>query len=116
MGKQTIRIRRVGSVTFGTILILTGVLFLIHLLFPSFRYVLIYRFWPVILIMLGIEVLAGSRYRTYEILDEQGKTVEQSKVVYDVAAILLMIAVTGFVMVMALAEWVFYETQTYICM
>ena len=64
MGKQTIRIRRVGSVTFGTILILTGVLFIIHLLFPAFQFFFIYRFWPVILILLGIEVLAGSRYKT----------------------------------------------------
>lgn len=113
MGKQTIRIRRVGSVTFGTILILTGVLFIIHLLFPAFQFLFIYRFWPVILILLGIEVLAGSRYKTYEILNEQGKVVEQSKVVYDVAAILLMIVITGFAMFMALIDWV-YETQSYI--
>lgn len=115
MGKQTIRIRRVGSVTFGTILILTGVLFLVHLVFPSFPYFQIYRFWPVILILLGIEVLAGSRCKMYEVMDEQGKIVEQSKVVYDVAAILLMIVTTGFAMLMACIDWI-YETQNYICL
>lgn len=113
MEKQTIKVRRVGSVTFGTILVLTGVLFLAHLFFPAFNYFLIYRFWPVILILLGIEVLAGSRQKTYEIIDDQGKIIEQSKVVYDVAAILLMIALTGFSMFMALISWV-YETQNYI--
>lgn len=115
MEKQTIKVRRVGSVTFGTILVLTGVLFLAHLFFPAFNYFLIYRFWPVILILLGIEVLAGSRQKTYEIIDDQGKIIEQSKVVYDVAAILLMIALTGFTMFMALINWV-YETQNYIWM
>ena len=40
MEKQTIRIRRVGSVTFGLVLIVTGVLFLVHLFLPrlDFRF------------------------------------------------------------------------------
>lgn len=113
MEKQTIKVRRVGTVTFGIILILTGILFLAHLIFPAFDYFLIYRFWPVILIMLGIEVLAGSRQRSYSIIDEQGKVVEQNKIVYDTAAILLMIALTIFSMFMALMDWV-YETQSWI--
>ena len=62
MEKQ-IRVRRVGSFTFGIVLILTGALFLVHIFFPAFNYYLIYRFWPVILILLGIEVLAGTRYK-----------------------------------------------------
>lgn len=110
MDKQTIQIRRVGSVTFGTVLIATGILFLFHLFFPAFNYYLIYRFWPVILILLGLEVLAGSRQKSYEITDSEGKIVEQSKIVYDVPAILLMITLTGFSMCMALVDWV-YETQ-----
>lgn len=113
MEKQTIRVRRIGSVTFGIILVLTGALFLVHLFFPSFQYFLVYRFWPVILILLGMEVLAGSRHKTYEIIDEQGKIIEQNKVVYDVAAILLMMVTTGFAMFMALIDWI-YETQGYI--
>ena len=35
MERQTIRIRRVGSVTFGMVLVVTGVLFLIHLFPPE---------------------------------------------------------------------------------
>lgn len=110
MEKQVIKVRRVGTVTFGIILILTGILFLAHLIFPAFNYFLIYRFWPVILIMLGIEVLAGSRQRSYSIVDEQGKIVEQSRIVYDTAAILLMIGLTIFSMFMGLINWA-YETQ-----
>ncbi len=115
MEKQTIKVRRVGSVTFGIVLIVTGILFLIHIFFPGFNYFLIYRFWPVILILLGLEVLAGSRHKTYEVTDNQGNVVEQSKTVYDVAAILLMITMTAFAMCMALIDWA-YQTEGYFMM
>ena len=114
MEKQ-IRVRRVGSFTFGIVLILTGALFLVHIFFPAFNYYLIYRFWPVILILLGIEVLAGTRHKNYEVVDEKGKVKEQSKLVYDVPAILLMVVLTGFTMCLALVDWV-YETEMYIRM
>ncbi len=113
MGKQTIQVRRVGTVTFGVILIVTGVLFLVHLFLPAFNYFLIFRFWPVILILLGVEVLAGSRQKSYEVLDAEGKVIEQSKVVYDVPAILLMMALTGFAICMALIDWT-YEVQGFV--
>lgn len=113
MEKQKIHVRRIGSITFGVVLIMIGVLFLIHLFFPAFNYFLIYRFWPVILISLGLEVLAGSRQKCYEVIDSRGNVVEQSKMIYDVPAILLMITLTGFSMCMALVDWA-YETQTWI--
>ena len=65
-----------------------------------------------ILILLGLEVLSGSRQKSYEIIDAEGKIVEQSKMVYDVPAILLMITLTGFSMCMALIDWV-YEAQNF---
>ena len=40
---------------------------------------------------------------------------EQSKMIYDVPAILLMMALTGFAMCLALVDWV-YETEMYIRM
>lgn len=109
---KCIRVRRVGTVTFGIVLILTGVLFLAHLFFPAFNYFLIYRFWPVILILLGIEVLAGCRQKSYEVVDEKGNVKEQSRLIYDMPAILLMIVLTGFSMCMALVNWI-YETECY---
>lgn len=105
MGRQTITVHRVGSVTFGLTLVTTGLLFLANLFFPAFDYLTIYRFWPVILILLGIEVLFGSRQKNVEVLDEEGKVVQQSKVVYDVPAILLMIVLTVFAMCMAVVYW-----------
>ena len=95
MGKQTVTIRRVGSVSFGIVLLLSGFLLLAHTFFPKCDYLTVYRFWPVTLIMLGIEVLAGSRGRNVEVLDEQGKVIEQSKTVYDFAAIIMTAVVLG---------------------
>lgn len=110
MGKQTVRIRRIGSVTFGITLVATGALFLAHLFYPAFNYMLIYRFWPIVLILLGIEVLFGSRQQNVEVLDEQGKVIEQSRTIYDFPAVLLMMAVLLFAMCMALIYWA-YEAQ-----
>lgn len=114
MNHQTVSIRRVGSVTFGVVLIVTGILFLIHLFFPAMDFYSVYRFWPVMLILLGLEVLAGSRQKTYEILDEEGKVVEQSQVVYDVPAILMMIVLVGFSMCMGIVDWAVRMEQTII--
>lgn len=101
MEKQTIRIHRVGSVTFGLVLIATGMIFLFELFFPRLDYRLVLRFWPLILILLGMEVLSGCRQKSYEILDKKGKVLEQNRVVYDVPAILLTMVLVLFSIVMA---------------
>lgn len=112
MNKQMITIRRVGSITFGVVLVVMGCLFLLHMFFPQFNYFMIYRFWPVVLILLGIEVLVGSRGKNYEVLNEEGKIIEQSKMVYDFAAILMMALILGIAIFMAMVYWV-YETNGY---
>lgn len=113
MGKQTIRIRRVGSVTFGIVLVITGVIFLLQQLFPNLNYVIIFRFWPVILIGLGIEVLLGSRQKNVEVLNEEGKIIEQSKIVYDVPAIILTIVLIFFSIFMAMMNWALLHSQDF---
>ncbi len=110
MEKQTIRIRRVGSVTFGLVLIVTGVLFLIHLFLPRLDFRVVFQFWPLMLITLGVEVLLGSRQKTYEVRNEKGQIIEQSKVIYDVSAIVLTFALTGFSMLMALLDFAFMNS------
>ncbi len=105
MNKKTVIIRRVGTFTFGLTLVTTGMLFLANIFFPTFDYRMIYRFWPLILIVLGIEVLSVSRHHNVEVLDTEGNIMEQSKVIYDVPAIILMMVLTGFAMCMAVIYW-----------
>ena len=91
MGRKTVYIHRVGTITAGITLVLTGVLFLVRLFFPFFDPYEVIRFWPVLLIMLGIEVLLASSGKTCRVMNEEGGMEEQQKMVYDFPAILLMI-------------------------
>ena len=60
------RIYRVGSLTLGCLLVVFGSLFLAHMFYPSLSYEFIYRLWPFIFILLGLEVL-GSRLRSEKV-------------------------------------------------
>lgn len=86
--KKTIRVHRVGSISFGCVLVVFGVLCLLHGLIPAFSYQLIFHLWPCVLIILGIEVLAASAKST-------------TKFVYDKTAVVLMFFVTIFAMCLA---------------
>ncbi len=104
-GRATIRIHRVGSVTFGAVLVVMGVLFLVDVFFPGMDYEMVFHFWPLILISLGVEVLFGSRQKNVEVRNEEGKLIEQSRVVYDVPAIILTMVLVLFAMVMGIMNW-----------
>lgn len=54
------KVHRVGSITFGIILILLGIALLLQLIFPAITYSVILDFWPVTLIVLGLEVLIAN--------------------------------------------------------
>ncbi len=96
--KQTIRIHRVGTVTFGIVLVVLGVLCLLRLIFPVLNYELIFRLWPMVFICLGIEVLVGSRR-------------PKDRMIYDGAAIFLLILLVLFAMSMAGMDWIFAHYQ-----
>lgn len=98
--KQSVRIRRIGTVTFGCMLLVFGVLFLIHIFVPQLDYGIIFRCWPCILIALGIEVLIGNHKA--EKMDKEGCQVQ---FLYDKTAILLTVFITFFAMVMAVADF-----------
>ena len=100
--KRTIRTHRVGTVTFGLVLIVMGGLFLLKMIFPVLDYELIFRLWPLIFISLGIEVLVSSR------------KVEE-RMVYDGAAIFLLILLVIFAMCMAGMDWVFTHAGQTVC-
>lgn len=114
MKKQTIRIRKVGSVTFGIVLIITGVIYMLQMFFPNIDYHILFHFWPLILILLGVEVLAGSRSRQkwIEVLDEEGRLMEQQKISYDVPAMFLTFGLTAFAMVLGMADHAYHYYGT----
>lgn len=108
---KTIRIHRVGTVTFGCILILFGVLFLAHIFVPWLRYEYVLRLWPLVFIFLGIEVLVGN-HRVSKTDTAQCKTVGNDgeegagiRFVYDKTAIFLTMCLMFFAMVMAAADF-----------
>lgn len=97
VGRDTrhVRVRRVGSLTFGIALVCYGILFLIRIFMPVLPYRFIFRCWPVIFILLGVEILAEN-HRCRQ---------EQWKMVYDFPAVLMLGVMLLFAMVMALIEY-----------
>ena len=87
------RTHRVGSVTTGLSLIVFGILFVVHMFTGIMSYEMIFRLWPFMIIGLGVELLI-SNYLT-------------DKIVYDKAAIFLMIMTSFFAMCMAGADLFF---------
>lgn len=87
--------RRVGTVTLGAILVLYGVVFLLHSFIEGLSYYLIFQLWPVIFLVLGIEVLAASiRFKEQEFK-------------YDFAAIIIICILIVFAMGMAGLDWMY---------
>lgn len=87
--------RRVGTVTLGGVLILYGIVFLLHTFVEGLSYYLIFQMWPVIFIVLGIEVLfAAFRWKEQEFK-------------YDFAAILIICTLLVFAMGMAGMDWMY---------
>ncbi len=107
MEKKTIRIHRLGSVTFGVVLLALGTVCTIHVLVPQLNLWLAFRLWPLVLIILGVEVLAGSKYRCYDVVRENGQVVEQCKVIYDVPAILMTACTLIFTVGLAWVQWLY---------
>lgn len=96
--KNSMRTHRIGSVTFGASLVLFGVLFLVRLLFPALKYTFIFHLWPIVFIMLGVEILIETHR-------------EGIQVVYDKAAIFMMIILLIFAMGLGAADWCLNEYQ-----
>ncbi len=86
------RVHRVGTVTFGVVLILFGILFLLHLFFPVLEYRFIFRLWPVVLIGMGTEALAA-------------QVVGQKRFAYDWAAVVMLFLLLVFAMGMAAVDY-----------
>ena len=86
--------RRVGTLTAGIILVIFGVIFLLRLVTANINIYLIASLWPIILVLLGIEIIVA-----YIINKEE-------KMKYDFGAIVLVIILVFFAMGMGAAEFV----------
>lgn len=82
--------RRVGTFTMALCLIAAGVLLLVHIFVPSLDVVQIFRFTPVVLILLGIEILIANF------------TQKDEKLTYDFLSVLLCILLIGASLVAAI--------------
>ena len=89
------QIRRVGSVTFGITLICFGILFLIRIFVPELQYHIIFQCWPIVFILLGVEILVENRK----------SRLEEQKIIYDYAAIFMMAVMLFFAMLMAVLDY-----------
>ena len=96
------RIRRIGSITCGISFILFGILFLLHMIVPYLNFWTIFRLWPCIFIMLGIEILVGNYKNNKDF-------------VYDKGAVFMLIVLMTFAMAMGiLNEWLLSFPTDYI--
>ena len=95
------RSRRVGSITCGIVLIVFGILFILHMLMPVITYTFIFRFWPLILIFLGVEILLSNIKKT------------ETAMKYDIGAILLIIILAIFSMGMGVVEFCMNHASVY---
>ena len=91
---QTTKIHRVGSITFGTILIILGILLLLRLIIPAITYTAILNFWPVTLILLGLEVLIANMRS------------EQVAFQFDGWSIFFLFMVLGFTMCIGIMDYI----------
>ena len=98
------RQRRIGTVTLGLTLVAFGVLFLVHIFGGVLDYILIFHFWPAILVVLGVEILF------YTLISPNGNEK------YDFGALVILFLLTGFTMCMAGADWLLTNEPENVCL
>ncbi|GCD10948.1 DUF5668 domain-containing protein [Clostridium tagluense] len=86
--------RRVGTFTTGIVLVMFGIMFLLRLINPSINYLQIASLWPLVLVLLGIEIIVAYLINKEEIMK------------YDFHAIILIIMVSVFAMGMGCMEYI----------
>ncbi|MBR5508531.1 MAG: hypothetical protein IKV59_00605 [Lachnospiraceae bacterium] len=84
------RTHRVGSITAGFGMLVFGIMLLLHSLFGMMSYQLIFSLWPLLLIGLGLELLLSNFF--------------EKRIVYDRAAVVLMMLMVFFAMGLAVVD------------
>lgn len=84
------RVHRVGTITLGITMVMIGLVYLAHMVWKSiFPYEVIFRAWPCIFLILGLEILLSNA------------RCKECKFEYDKAGICLTVGMTLFAMVLA---------------
>ena len=91
---------RIGTITLGGLLITFGLLFLLRIFITSLSYGVIFKLWPIIFILLGIEILIAN-FRQQE-----------SSLIYDKTAFALIIILSFFAMGMSIVEFIINNIDT----
>lgn len=91
------RVHRVGSITAGISLISFGIIFLLRIFTDALSYQTVFKFWPAIIIGIGVEILAAIAKRT--------------EIKYDKGAVWLMAIMMVFATGMAIASEVMMHMQ-----
>ncbi|MBZ9634822.1 LiaI-LiaF-like domain-containing protein [Clostridium sp. FP1] len=86
--------RRVGTFTTGIVLVVFGIMFLLRLINPSINYLQVASLWPLVLVLLGIEIIIAYLINKEGIMK------------YDFHAIILIIMVSVFAMGMGCMEYI----------
>jgi uncharacterized membrane protein HdeD (DUF308 family) len=89
-----LRGRRTGTLTAGITLVVFGLLFIGRMIFPVLDFTLIMSLWPLVLILIGIEVIVSYAVNRDE------------KMRYDGGAIALVFIMAIFAMVMGCMEFI----------
>lgn len=89
---------RVGSITAGVSMVVFGTLLFGHTVFGFLSYENIFSFWPLMLIGLGVELLLSN--------------FSKKRIVYDKAAVFILILMTFFTMSIAVIDvWLQYTAS-----
>ena len=99
---RPVKERRVGTFTFGAVLVICGVLMLVSMFFPRLDLTLALKLSPLILVSLGVEVLLAGR--------------RAGKLRYDwVGMVLCFVLVTAALVFFGIAWCLVYRPETVIC-
>ena len=95
--RRQIRVHRVGSITAGISLISFGIMFLLRIFTDALSYQTVFKFWPAIIIGIGVEILISNARRI--------------EIKYDKGAVWLMAIMMVFATGMAIASEVMMHMQ-----
>lgn len=88
------RKRKIGTFSTGVVFVFFGVLFLISIFMKDLDYTMIFSFWPIVLILLGVELILSFVLTKEESLS------------YDKGAVFLLLIMTIFTLGMASVDFI----------